>query len=179
MALRCPRCGLANIQSRTTCVSCATRLKPDPKVVEPGAEERGKGSISEQLHSYHAAPSRPAHRGGASADAGPSRSVEPPGQGSSFGMNWPALFSFRVWMSSGCLGFLVFFAVVLVLSVVGINAAEGTAGTVLAVIIFLPVFLFALFAQVTDKSHVLYCPHCRKRVKMGADRCHHCGQMVR
>jgi hypothetical protein len=25
---------------------------------------------------------------------------------------------------------------------------------------------------------VLYCPHCRKRVKIGATSCHHCGRTV-
>jgi hypothetical protein len=35
-------------------------------------------------------------------------------------------------------------------------------------------WLLAVFNPAT----VLYCPHCRKRVKLGAESCHHCGRTV-
>jgi high-affinity Fe2+/Pb2+ permease len=36
---------------------------------------------------------------------------------------------------------------------------------------------FLVFAVISEGA-VLYCPQCRKRVKIGATRCHHCGERV-
>jgi hypothetical protein len=91
-------------------------------------------------------------------------------------MNWPALFSFRVWASSATFAFLVVFLIALALSLVNIDVSNST---LFVGVVFFPIFLFLLVAQLLDKSHILYCPFCRKRVKMGADVCHHCGRVVR
>lgn len=36
-------------------------------------------------------------------------------------------------------------------------------------------FLVSWVALILNDDITLYCPECKKRVKMGADRCHHCG----
>jgi hypothetical protein len=43
---------------------------------------------------------------------------------------------------------------------------------------FFPVFLLLWIGTALSRDYALYCPHCRKRVKMGADICHHCGRAV-
>lgn len=49
----------------------------------------------------------------------------------------------------------------------------------LAAVVVWPVFIgFMLLAMFNDEN-VIYCPHCRKRVKIGAASCHHCGRAVR
>jgi hypothetical protein len=45
-------------------------------------------------------------------------------------------------------------------------------------IFFVPIGLFALYS-VTIGGMRLTCPSCRKRVKIGATACHHCGRDVR
>lgn len=47
---------------------------------------------------------------------------------------------------------------------------SSTAGTV--------AFFVALAAVAATNVGKLRCPACRKRVKLGASRCHHCGQDV-
>jgi hypothetical protein len=42
-----------------------------------------------------------------------------------------------------------------------------------------PVFVVAWIGSTLNQEAVLYCPHCRKRVKVGAGVCHHCGRDVR
>lgn len=49
----------------------------------------------------------------------------------------------------------------------------------LAGIVFLIVFLLMMIAAVFNDDNILYCPHCRKRVKMGANTCHHCARAVK
>ncbi len=44
---------------------------------------------------------------------------------------------------------------------------------------FFPVFLLLWLGTALNRDYALYCPHCRKRVKMGAEVCHHCGRAVR
>lgn len=44
--------------------------------------------------------------------------------------------------------------------------------------VWLPVFAVLLLGAVFNDDMVLECPHCRKRVKAGADTCHHCGRSV-
>jgi hypothetical protein len=43
---------------------------------------------------------------------------------------------------------------------------------------FFPVFLLLWIGTALSRDYALACPHCRKRVKMGADVCHHCGRAV-
>lgn len=43
---------------------------------------------------------------------------------------------------------------------------------------FFPVFLLLWIGTALSRDYALYCPHCRKRVKMGANVCHHCGRTV-
>lgn len=47
-------------------------------------------------------------------------------------------------------------------------------GSVLFFLTFIPVWLLSA----ANPMVVLYCPFCGKRVKMGADSCHHCGRAV-
>lgn len=44
---------------------------------------------------------------------------------------------------------------------------------------FFPVFLLLWLGTALNRDYALDCPHCRKRVKMGAGVCHHCGRSVR
>ena len=41
-----------------------------------------------------------------------------------------------------------------------------------------PLYGLLLLAAVFNDDNVLYCPFCKKRVKMGAQACHHCGRNV-
>jgi ribosomal protein S27AE len=41
-----------------------------------------------------------------------------------------------------------------------------------------PVYALLVLASVFNDDNVLYCPFCKKRVKMGAQACHHCGRSV-
>jgi hypothetical protein len=42
----------------------------------------------------------------------------------------------------------------------------------------LPLFVLTLAGVVFNDAQVLRCPNCRKRIKLGADTCHHCGRKV-
>lgn len=44
---------------------------------------------------------------------------------------------------------------------------------------FFPVFLLLWLGTALNRDYALDCPHCRKRVKMGANVCHHCGRAVK
>lgn len=46
------------------------------------------------------------------------------------------------------------------------------------VYLWIPIFIVWWLFLVLDPTHVLYCPYCRKRVKMGAATCHRCGRDV-
>jgi hypothetical protein len=60
-----------------------------------------------------------------------------------------------------------------------IGAVPGTLlhVDVLAVIGGVLLALVSMYVNLIDQ--VYYCPHCRKRVKMDAAVCHHCGRTVR
>jgi hypothetical protein len=49
----------------------------------------------------------------------------------------------------------------------------------LATIVLVVAWLGLWVVAAANPLTVLYCPSCRKRVKAGAERCHHCGQLVR
>ncbi len=46
------------------------------------------------------------------------------------------------------------------------------------VYLFFPIFALAYGGAILNDANVLYCPYCRKRVKLGANTCHHCGRTV-
>lgn len=70
----------------------------------------------------------------------------------------------------GCMGLIV----------AGVAAAlTGALWEPLAAIVFWPVLIAFMLAAIFNDENVLNCPHCRKRVKIGASTCHHCGQTVR
>jgi hypothetical protein len=65
------------------------------------------------------------------------------------------------------------------LLIAGIIAVLGSlispvVGTILFFVVFFPVWILGA----ANPENVLYCPYCRKRVKIGATSCHHCGRTV-
>lgn len=66
----------------------------------------------------------------------------------------------------------------------GMLFAGALIGALLSVIwhpllyVGLAIGFLAWLGNVLSADQVLYCPFCRKRVKMSADTCHHCGQVV-
>lgn len=79
-------------------------------------------------------------------------------------LQWRNLFSMRVWFGAMLLG-----------AIPGALVAQlwNPLGVVVAMLLIAVAILASLMPD-----HVLYCPHCKKRVKAGADTCHHCGQNV-
>jgi hypothetical protein len=80
-------------------------------------------------------------------------------------MNWSNLASFRILIAA--------------LVIAGIPAALAAAiwpplGTAVLLGIFGVIYYNVLF----NPRFQAYCPHCRKRVKLGADTCHHCTRSV-
>jgi hypothetical protein len=43
---------------------------------------------------------------------------------------------------------------------------------------FFPVFFVLWIGTALNRRYALDCPHCRKRVEMGANVCHHCGRTI-
>jgi hypothetical protein len=79
-------------------------------------------------------------------------------------VNWGALFSLRVWFGAVFVGLLAAILPAL------LWPPLGTVAFVLA-------FGWVMYFQVTQGTP-LRCPFCRKRVKIGATACHHCGRAV-
>ena len=83
-------------------------------------------------------------------------------------ISWAAtvrkLFSFRLMLGA------------IVVAVV-VGAVASLAWQPLAYI-WIPTFLLVWVGGALNPLHVLYCPYCKKRVKAGADSCHHCGRVV-
>lgn len=75
------------------------------------------------------------------------------------------LFSVR-W---GCSAMLL----ALIPAVIG-SLITPVLGTILFFVVFVPVWIIGA----ANPGNVLYCPYCRKRVKVGATTCHHCGRSV-
>lgn len=70
---------------------------------------------------------------------------------------------------------LIFAALLIALIPAALGALIAPAlGSVLFFLVFIPVWLLSAANPLT----VLYCPYCHKRVKAGADTCHHCGRTV-
>ncbi len=77
-------------------------------------------------------------------------------------MNWTALFSLRVWWGAVLVGFLVCILPALLWPPLGTAA-------------FVAGFGWTMHFQLTQGTP-LRCPHCLKRVKVGAATCRFCGQ---
>jgi hypothetical protein len=80
-------------------------------------------------------------------------------------LNWASLVSLRVIFTALICGLLVgalLSAIAKPLGVVGFFVVAGG------------IYILAAL----NPENVLYCPYCRKRVKIGATTCHHCGQRV-
>lgn len=75
------------------------------------------------------------------------------------------LFSLRVWLLCGFLAGLV-------------SAGAGAIWSPLAGPVFVIALVLILGGYVLSPSTAAVCPYCRKRVKLGASTCHHCGQTV-
>lgn len=80
-------------------------------------------------------------------------------------MNWTALFSLRVWGGAVLVGFLLCLPFALIFPPLGTVA-------------FVVGFGWTMYYQLTD-GMPLRCPHCRKRVKVGATTCRFCGRDTR
>jgi Flp pilus assembly protein TadB len=80
-------------------------------------------------------------------------------------INWQTLFSFRF-----LLGNLLIAAVIAIL--------PSLLWPVLGSVVFFAAFAVLVVVGATNPELVLYCPHCKKRVKAGASACHHCGRTV-
>jgi hypothetical protein len=74
------------------------------------------------------------------------------------------------------------FSIRLMLASLMIAIVPGVVGAlihpVVSGILFCGTFLVVWVASAANPLVVLYCPSCQKRVKMGADACHHCGRVV-
>jgi hypothetical protein len=77
-------------------------------------------------------------------------------------MNWPALFSLRVWFGAIFVGLIAAILPALLWPPLGTVAFILGAG-------------WTIYFQVAH-GNPLYCPACKKRVKIGATACHHCGR---
>ena len=82
------------------------------------------------------------------------------------GINWRAVVSLRVLFTAILLG-----AIAAALAGALWKPLTAPVGAVVLVGIWVLAIL--------NTDNVLVCPHCLKRVKIGAERCHHCGQPVR
>lgn len=75
------------------------------------------------------------------------------------------LFSFRAWLLCALMAALI-------------AAVAGAVWSALAGPVFVIAFVVILGTYVLNPATAAVCPSCRKRVKFGAERCHHCGQLV-
>lgn len=50
--------------------------------------------------------------------------------------------------------------------------------SVLATIVFVLAILLVYGYALVTPGFQAYCPHCRRRVRLGSDTCHHCGRGV-
>lgn len=79
-------------------------------------------------------------------------------------VDWRKVASVRVWIGAA-------------IPAVIVGALLGEVWRPL-VYLWIPLFAVLWLILVIDPTHVLYCPHCSKRVKAGASACHHCGRDV-
>jgi hypothetical protein len=77
-------------------------------------------------------------------------------------MNWGALFSLRVWFGAVLVGLIA-------------TILPALLWPPLGTVAFCLAFGWTMYYQVTQGTP-LRCPYCRKRVKIGATACHHCGR---
>lgn len=80
-------------------------------------------------------------------------------------INWQTLFSFRFLF-----GNLIIAALIAIL--------PSLLWAPLGAVVFFGAFAVLVVVGATNPELVLYCPHCKKRVKAGASACHHCGRVV-
>ena len=89
-------------------------------------------------------------------------------------IDWPGAAqrfgSARFGCSMGCLGAVI----ALPLALIAAWIWEPLAAPVVIIVIFSVWILGVLFSN----NGPLKCPYCGKRVKIGADACHHCGRIV-
>lgn len=81
------------------------------------------------------------------------------------GIRWENLGSWRLWIVS---------AVIATLPAILVGALSSAAGF----FVFFIIIGISMWAASRPTGPVMYCPWCRKRVKMGAASCHHCGRIV-
>lgn len=81
-------------------------------------------------------------------------------------VRWENAISLRVVLAAAVMG---------VLAAIVFGWVWQPLGDVVGVLVFLGTYLLAVL---NPYAAVLYCSSCRKRVKAGAETCHHCGQAV-
>jgi hypothetical protein len=79
-------------------------------------------------------------------------------------MQWRNLFSSRAWITALTLPIIAFYV---------LGAVWKPLGYVAGILL-----LVLCLAWLVSPENVLYCPYCKKRVKVGASACHHCGRSV-
>lgn len=80
-------------------------------------------------------------------------------------INWRTLTSFRFLFGN--------FIIAAILA-----AVASLVSPILGTVVLIAVFGLLVVGGAMNPNLVLYCPYCKKRVKMGATTCHHCGQVV-
>lgn len=58
------------------------------------------------------------------------------------------------------------------------GALSGAISPSLTAPVFMAVAVLAWLGGVTTRENPLYCPHCRRRTKIGAQACRHCGRVA-
>jgi hypothetical protein len=89
-------------------------------------------------------------------------------------VNAPSFWATRRWANLFSIRALIGSALVALIPAVPAGLLWPPLGTAAFIVAFVLAHLFIQMAP----ERVLYCPHCRKRVKMDATTCHHCGQRV-
>lgn len=80
-------------------------------------------------------------------------------------IRWANLASTRLWFAGACIA---------ALPAIAVGALWSAGGFV----VFFAIIGVVLWANALPTGPVMYCPWCKKRVKMGADVCHECGRTV-
>ncbi len=88
-------------------------------------------------------------------------------------VSWRTLLSLRVALLAALVSVIPFALLYFVLDQVGLRGVGAAL-----MWLWIPAVIIVWIAIAADPSQVAVCQHCRKRVKLGASTCHHCGRTV-